>query len=121
MNVRTLAVAMLLVLTGCTSMNPVKTQDVDLAAQIRSGHVVARGDNVEIVTTDGRQHRFRVTAIDEGSVGGSGIAIPIDTIAQLKVRKFSDEKTAMLIDGIAISVIGIALLGFLAVAIAFGA
>lgn len=119
MNARSLAVAMLLVLTGCTSMNPVKTQYVDLGTQIRSGHVVARGDHVEIVTTDGRQHQFRVSAIDKNSVSGSKIAIPIDTIAELKVRKFSEEKTATLIGGITASVMAIYALAMAALVIAF--
>ena len=88
MSAKPMAVAMLLLVTGCTSMNPVKSPSVDLGTQIRSGHVVARGDNVEIVTTDGRQHRFRVTAIDEDHSQRIRIAIPIDTIAQLKVRRF---------------------------------
>jgi hypothetical protein len=111
---------MLLMLTGCTSMHPVKSKTVDLGTQIRSGHVVARGDDVEIVATDGTQHRFRVTAIDESTVYGSEIAVPIETIAELKVRRFSEEKTARLIDGITASVMSIAALALAAVVIAFG-
>lgn len=100
MNARSLAVAMLLVLTGCTSMSPVKSKTLDLGTQIRSGHVVARGDHVEIVTTDGERHRFQVTAIDESAIRGSEIAVPIDTIVELKVRKFSTIDSVVLVGGI---------------------
>lgn len=119
MDAKSLALTMLLVLAGCTSMNPVRSKQVDLTTQIRSGHVVARGDNVEIVTTDGERHRFRVTAIDQTTVNGSEIAIPIDTIVELKVRRFDGDKTAGLIGGIAASVVGIYVLALSALVIAF--
>ena len=119
MNAMSLVAAVLLVLTGCTSMSPVQSECADLGAQIRSGKVVARGDHVEIGTTDGRRHRFRVTAIDETTVSGSEIAIPIDTIADVKVRKFSEQKTATLIGGITASVMAIYALGMAALVIAF--
>lgn len=117
MDARLLLLTMLLVLAGCSSMNPVKSKTVDLGTQIRSGHVVARGDSVEIVTTDGRQYRFRVTAIDETTVNGSEISVPIDTITELKVRKFSEARTAMLIGGITTSVIAMFVLAMSAMVV----
>lgn len=107
MNARSLMVSMLLVLVGCTSMKPVATQPSDLGRQISAGHLVAVGDDVEVVTADGEQHRFRVTAVDEGAIRGTEITIPIDTIADLRVRKFSEAKTALLAGGVTVSVIGL--------------
>jgi hypothetical protein len=118
MDARLLLVTVLLLLAGCTSMSAIKSKTADLGTQIRSGHVVAHGDNVEIVTTDGQQHRFRVTTIDETTVNGSEISVPIDTIAELKVRKFDEGKTAGLIGGITATVVGLWLLAVSAMVIA---
>jgi|GEM_PF-1416522 len=96
MKVMSAMLSVLLILGGCTSMQPAKVHPDVLEQQLRAGRLVAVGDDVEIVTHDDQRHRFRVTGIDNNTIEGKAIAIPIDSIKGLKTREFSAEKTALL-------------------------
>ncbi len=97
--------ALLLVFSqsGCSTMKSAATQPVELQQKIRSGGVVAVGDRVAIVTSDGREYRFVVTDIDNTHIGGKGVQIPIDTIEGLRVREFSAGRTVALATGIGVT------------------
>jgi ABC-type uncharacterized transport system permease subunit len=88
-------------------MKPVATQPADLGRQISAGHLVAVGDDVEVVTADGAKHRFRIAVIDKVTINGADVTIPIDTIVGLRVRKFSEGKTALMAGGISASLIAL--------------
>jgi hypothetical protein len=99
-----LLLSILLMLQGCTTMEPVVTGPEDVAQQIRASHL-AKGDDVAIVTADGTKHRFKITAIDATTISGKNVSIPIDTIVGLKSREFSAGNTVVLAGGITLTML----------------
>ena len=99
MKTSALLLSLLLILQGCSTMEPVVTGPEDVAQQIRASHL-AKGDDVAIVTADGTKHRFKITAIDATTISGKNVSIPIDSIVGLKSREFSAGNTVVLAGGI---------------------
>jgi len=96
-----LAVAGLsLILGGCTSMKTLEMSATDLQAQIRAGQLIKVGQRVEFVTTDGKEHRFTVTGIDQQVVDGHKESLQIDDIVGLRTREVSAGKTSLLVGGV---------------------
>jgi len=96
---RTLAIFVLLIMTGCTSLQPIELSPEELQNKIVTDQVVAAGDRVKIVTRDGTQHQFKVVAIDNDTIAGKDISIPIGDIIALETREFSGGKTSLLVGG----------------------
>jgi hypothetical protein len=88
--VRRIAVFGLLVLTiaGCTS-----SYDVPLGAGGAKPEVSA-GEEVKIVTTDGRRLEFTVQRVDADAVVGPDERVPFAQIASLEVERPDKAKTA---------------------------
>lgn len=101
MKINTLLLSLLLMLQGCTTMEPVVTRPADVAPQIRAH--LAVGDDVAIVTADGVKHRFKITAVDANTISGRNVSIPIDTIVGVKSREFSAGNTAALAGGLVLT------------------
>jgi len=78
----------LLSLAGCTTLRPI---DVNSAQPLKAG------DRVSIVTTDNRNHAFKVTEIAPGVIKGRAIEIPVDRVASVSKREFSTGKTVALV------------------------
>ena len=104
MKTNALLLSLLLILQGCTTMEPVVTGPEDVAQQIRASHL-AKGDDVAVVTSDGLKHRFKITAIDANTISGKNVSIPIDTIVGLKSREFSAGNTVVLAGGITLTML----------------
>jgi len=61
---------------------------------------VKEGDTIRIVTTDGRQVKFKVTAISSDAIAGESQHILFSDIAKLEIQQKSPTKTAGLVGGI---------------------
>jgi hypothetical protein len=96
----TAAAMLLLALGACTSLKPVAAEPADLQRQIRTGGLVAVGDDVVLVTTRKREYRFRVTALDADTIRGGEDVVPIDSIVGLQSRKVDVGQTATLVGGL---------------------
>ncbi len=98
-------------------MKPVTAEPAGLQEQIRSGALIAVGDQVSVFTQDHQEHKLRVTGIDAGYVSSGAVRIPIDSITGLRTREFSAGKTVSVAAGAA----GLAAVGaFLAALAAVG-
>ena len=89
----------ILIITGCTSMKPVELSPEQLQDRISAGELVNEGDKVKIVTTEGKSHQFVVTDINDTTIVGDNIEVPIVDIIALRTKEFSGGKTAGLAGG----------------------
>ena len=99
-----LALVLLLLIQGCSTVRPVEMTPEVLQQQIESTKLIEVGDSVEIVTADGQKYTFDVTKVDKEQIIGKDVAIPIKDIVALHTREFSGGKTALLVGATAVSV-----------------
>jgi len=92
-------VLMLLIASGCTTLKTVELEPEQLHEQISTGNIIQVGDKVQVVTSDGMRHEFKVKAITENRIVGKDIDIPIMDIVALEIRIPDDKKTAGLFMG----------------------
>ena len=87
--------ALALLACGCMSMRPVEQPAETIQKQIRSEGLLATGDKVRIVTTDGTVHEFRIAAVDleAGRITGEDTDVEVANIATLEKKTFSAWKT----------------------------
>jgi hypothetical protein len=75
---------LVILLAGCSSMQPVRISDVrgnDAPAEIREG------DRVEVTTRVGERFEFSVTEMNALGLGGEFGFIPYENMRQLRVRR----------------------------------
>jgi hypothetical protein len=100
----TLVVCLLLglLVTGCTTLQPMANNAETLHEGLRGGEMIKPGDRVSVVTRDGLTRLLIVTELDEyvlkghpegAEMEGVVIAIPIDDIVYMDGEKFSVGKT----------------------------
>ena len=94
------ALTISLLVAGCTSFDDLDPPGA-VAGQLNPG------DEVEVVTVDGRNYRFTVKAVDAEAISGDGVRVPVADIATLKRREISAGKTAGVAAGGYVLVIGI--------------
>ena len=88
---RLLVALLVILLAGCSSMQPVRVSDVrgnDAPAEIREG------DRVEVVTRAGEKFEFSVTEINALGLGGEFGFIPYENMRQLSVRRPGSDSDA---------------------------
>jgi hypothetical protein len=97
-----LALTLLLLASGCTSLRPTEASPEDLQRMITQEDLIKPGDRVRLVTADEKVYRFRVTSVDldEGLIAGRGEAVPIAEIVAVETREVSVGKTAALTGGL---------------------
>jgi len=85
----------------CTTLTPTGATPEQLQHQIIAENLLKPGDQVEIATSDGAVHKFRITEIDReaGLVLGEDKRVAIADIVAVKTREFSAGKTALLAGG----------------------
>jgi hypothetical protein len=93
-------------IAACSTVKPVEAPPEELRRLITSENLLAPGDRVQLVTTDGSRHEFRVTSvnIDEGLIRGEQEAVPIADVIALQTRKIAIGKTAALAAGLYVGV-----------------
>lgn len=94
---RFLCLAVVLGLSGCTTLQPVAGSAPELRQQIAAGQLLKSGDRVVITTADGKRHRLVVAATDSASVRGKRGSIAISEIDGIQRPSFSAGRTTALI------------------------
>ena len=99
---------------GCTTMKAKQLPPEALQAQIRNGSVVQAGDEAVIVTKDGKEHAFTVSAVGTDAIvgtldGGDSVTVPIDDVLSLRTQEVSVGRTALAGVGVYLVVGGILL------------
>ena len=84
---------------GCTILESSRLPPEELRSLIRDGSLVETGDQVSVVTRDGREHTFTVSrveadAIAGGTEGGAEVTISIDDVVALRKRRIDAVRTA---------------------------
>lgn len=80
-------------------MKAVEMSPEQLQQKVSAGEIISVGDSVQIATSDGQTHKFRVTAITADLVSGKDIEIPVTDILAVQTREFSGGKTTALAAG----------------------
>ena len=113
---RAAALAVLLALAGCTSLQPVAADQEVLRDRIRAGELVRAGDRIAVTTEDGTQYAFTVAHVDADALSGEGFQVPIDRIATLRTERIDVVRTAGAAGGaVASAYIAAAIAAFLSV------
>ena len=76
---------------GCTSLKPIELAPEQLHEKILTDDIIHVGDNVEIITSDGIRHEFKVTSVTEDQIIGKDTSIPIQDIVALSTRRVITE------------------------------
>lgn len=95
-----LIVLVITFLNGCSTLSPTELPPNELQNQIINGEIIHIGDDVKIVTVDGKQHEFKVTTVANGHVTGKGEDVLISDIIAIETENFSGGKTALLVGGV---------------------
>jgi hypothetical protein len=80
---------------GCTTLQPVGGNSATLQQRIASGELLKTGDDVDILTKDGRTHVFSVKSVSAGTIDGQHESISIDQVALIQKRKLNVGETAL--------------------------
>jgi hypothetical protein len=86
---------LIICLIGCTTLQPVSGNPASLQQRISSGELLKRGDNVDILTKDGRTHIFSVKSVSASTISGQSESIWIDQVALIRKRKLNVGETAL--------------------------
>ena len=86
-------------LHGCMSVQKVHQPPDELRENIRSGELVGPGDRISVVTVSEGELILVVTEIDQDTISGDGIAVPIDEVVALEKRKLSPARTGLAVYG----------------------
>ena len=86
---------LIICLIGCTTLQPVPGSPAALQQRIASGELLKRGDNVYLLTKDGRTHIFSVRSVSASTIDGQHESIPIDQVALVDKRKTNVGMTAL--------------------------
>ncbi|MYF29498.1 MAG: hypothetical protein F4029_02495 [Gammaproteobacteria bacterium] len=86
-----------------------------LRNSIRSGELVQPGDRIAVVTVSQGERILVVTQVDEETIRGDGLEIPIDEVVALEKRKISAMRTGLAVySGLALipyGVLGVLIVG----------
>jgi hypothetical protein len=70
--------AVIIALTGCTTLRTIDGTPSELQQFINSGELIKPGDRIRIVTADEKAHRFAITKIEAGLIVGLHGSVPVD-------------------------------------------
>ena len=84
------------ILSGCTTLRPIKLSQPAVQERISSGDLIHPGDKVRIFTINSKQYDFKVISVEDGYVKGKDVEIAVKDIAQVEKSEISKGKTALL-------------------------
>jgi hypothetical protein len=85
-----------LLLGGCTTFRTMEMSRSQVQEGISHGNLIHSGDQVKIITNDGKQYQFEVISVVDGSIKGKDVEIPIKDIDMVEKRRISVGRTALL-------------------------
>lgn len=98
-----LLVAMLIA-SGCTTLQSTQLPPDELRDGIRDGSLVKLGDEISVVTTDGREHLFDVRGVDQDAIrgelaDGEEAVVAIDDVVALRTHQTERIRTSYAVLG----------------------
>lgn len=81
-------------------MKTIDLPENELQSRIRAGELIDVGERVRLITSDGHEHDFLVTRVDDESIHGSSNQVQIDDVVAIKTRSVHAGKTALLAGGV---------------------
>lgn len=93
-----------LVGSGCTTLQSTQLPPNELRYGIRSGSLVKPGDEISVVTADGKEYAFTVSHVGEDKIrgeraGGEEVALAIDDLVALRTHKVEAVRTTFAVLG----------------------
>lgn len=86
----------LLLLGGCTTFDTMRMSRSEVQKHISDGDLMQAGDQVRIITNDGKQYQFKVISVADGLIRGQDVEIFIKDIDLVEKRRISISKTSLL-------------------------
>lgn len=83
---------------ACTTVKSSQLPPEALRSGIRSGSLVAAGDSINVVTTDGVEHAFEVSTVSREHIhgespDGKAVVVRIDDVVALRTREIEPVRT----------------------------
>ena len=105
-NARLVVLLATIVCTACSTVTPVEAPPAELHRLITSEGLLQPGDRVRLVTEDGMEHEFRITALDfdAGLIRGADEAVPIADVVAAQTKKVAVGRTTALAAGLYVGV-----------------
>lgn len=97
-------IAITLYLCACTTLVPVKSSPDLLHQQIITDEIAKIGDDVLIITQDGKRYEFEIVTKTETTLLGKKSSILITDIVALETREISKGKTFWLAAGTVLTI-----------------
>ena len=99
-----LLLAIALAGTGCTTLQSTQLPPEELRQGIRNGSLVETGDEISVVTKDGREYLLDVRDVTEDAISGelSGretAVVAIDDVVALRTHQTENVRTAYVVLG----------------------
>jgi hypothetical protein len=96
---------LVLMIAGCTTLKLVELSPDQLQDLVPAGKIIKVGDSVVLTTTDGNQHKFKVTSITTSHVMGKNVEVSIADIVAVGKREPSTIKTVAVVGGSVLAVL----------------
>ena len=89
---------------GCTTLQSTQLPPDELRDGIRDGSLVNTGDEISVVTTDGREHFLDVRGVDRDAIrgelsGGEETVVAIDDVIALRTHQTERVRTTYAVLG----------------------
>ena len=99
-----LLLAVALIASGCTTLQSTQLPPDELRDGIRNGSLVETGDEISVVTTDGREHVFDVRGVDQDAIrgelaDGEVAVVAIDDVVALRTHQTERIRTTYAVLG----------------------
>jgi hypothetical protein len=97
---------LVLLVTACATVEPIEAPPEELRRLITEESLLEPGERVQLVTSDGVRHKFRVSAVDldAGVVRGFEAEVPIADLVAVETRKVAVGRTAALAAGLYVGI-----------------
>ncbi|MCY3623934.1 MAG: hypothetical protein OXH68_19765 [Gammaproteobacteria bacterium] len=89
--------------SGCTTLQSTQLPPDELRDGIRSGSLIKTGDEISVVTTDGREYLLDVRGLDREAIrglsGGEEAVVAIDDVVALRTHQTESVRTTYAVLG----------------------
>jgi hypothetical protein len=89
-----LAAIVVVSMVGCTTIQPLTASPSQLSSTLK------RGDQVEIMTSSGKQLKFKVDSVDANGVQGGGQTVAYNDIQSINRKEVDTSKTLWVVLGV---------------------
>ena len=96
--------AVIVSISGCTTLQPTPLPPEELRAGIRDGSLVEAGDEIVVFVADGTEYALRVWSVDENDIRGasptgSHLTVAVDDVIAVRTRQIEPVRTMYAVSG----------------------